>query len=178
MRDSVSKIATWAIMSLCVIHLNLAEAKDVEVEAKHDSQLMCLAQNIYYEAGMEQFRGKVAVAQVTINRAESGNFPKTICGVVHQRTRVAGRVICQFSWSCNPVSKIRYLSDAWKESLMVAQQVLEANLRLERLNEALYFHAAHVNPHWGLERVAQIGNHVFYSDDPAPRKKHLTTSQK
>ena len=170
MRYSVSKIATWAIMSLCVIHLTLAEAKEQSVEAGIDKQLMCLAQNIYYEAGMEQFRGKVAVAQVTVNRAESGNFPKTICGVVHQKTQIAGKMVCQFSWNCNPVSKIRYLSDAWRESLMVAEQVLEANLRIERLNEALYFHAAHVNPRWGLERVAHIGNHIFYSDDPAPKR--------
>jgi spore germination cell wall hydrolase CwlJ-like protein len=170
MRVSVSKIATWAIMSLCVIHLNLAEAKETPVEAQQDSQLMCLAQNIYYEAGMEQFRGKIAVAQVTVNRAESGNFPTTICGVVHQRTRVAGKMICQFSWSCNPVSKIKYLSDAWRESLMAAEQVLDDNLRMEKLNGALYFHAAHVNPHWGLERVARIGNHVFYSNDPAGKK--------
>jgi spore germination cell wall hydrolase CwlJ-like protein len=157
-------------MSLCVIHLTLAEAKEQSVEAGIDKQLMCLAQNIYYEAGMEQFRGKVAVAQVTVNRAESGNFPKTICGVVHQKTQIAGKMVCQFSWNCNPVSKIRYLSDAWRESLMVAEQVLEANLRIERLNEALYFHAAHVNPRWGLERVAHIGNHIFYSDDPAPKR--------
>ena len=169
MRVSISKVATWAIMSLCVIvSMSSAVAND---EATVDQQVMCLAKNIYYEAGMEQFRGKVAVAQVTVNRAEHSNFPKTICGVVSQKTKVAGKVICQFSWVCNPVSKISYLSDAWKESLMVAQQVLEADLRIERLNEALYFHAAHVNPHWGLERVARIGNHVFYSDDKAATKK-------
>jgi spore germination cell wall hydrolase CwlJ-like protein len=110
------------------------------------------------------------VAQVTINRAESGNFPKTICGVVHQKTQIAGKMICQFSWNCNPVRKIRYLSDAWQESLMVAQQVLEDNLRIEKLNEALYFHATHVNPQWGLEKVAHIGNHIFYSQDPAPKR--------
>jgi N-acetylmuramoyl-L-alanine amidase len=176
MRVSISKVATWAIMSLCVIvSMSSAVAND---EATVDQQVMCLAKNIYYEAGMEQFRGKVAVAQVTINRAESGNFPTTICGVVHQKTRVAGKMICQFSWVCNPVGKIRYLSDAWQESLMVAEQVLAADLRMEKLNGALYFHAAHVNPHWGLERVARIGNHIFYSNDPAPRKKNLTTSQK
>lgn len=168
MRESVSKIATWAIMSLCVIHLNLAEAK--EVETNQDAQLMCLAQNIYYEAGMEQFRGKVAVAQVTVNRVEHGKFPRTICGVVHQKTQIAGKMICQFSWNCNPVRKIRYLSEAWQESLMVAQQVLEDNLRMERLNGALYFHAAHINPQWGLEKVARIGNHIFYSEDPAPKR--------
>lgn len=165
MRFSVSKIATWAIMSLCVIHLNLAEAKDVAVEANHDKQLMCLAQNIYYEAGMEPFRGKVAVAQVTINRSEQGNFPNTICGVVHQRTQIAGKTVCQFSWNCNPVGKVRYLSEAWQESLLVAEQVLYQQLRMESLNEALYFHAVHINPHWGLERVARIGNHVFYKRD-------------
>lgn len=162
-------LATWAIMSLCVLQLNIAEAKDT-IEAKQDQQLMCLAQNIYHEAGMEQFRGKVAVAQVTVNRAENNKFPQTICGVVHQKTEVAGRMICQFSWVCNPVGKIRYLSDAWRESLMVAQQVLEADLRIESMSEALYFHAAHVNPHWGLERVARIGNHIFYSDDPARKR--------
>jgi spore germination cell wall hydrolase CwlJ-like protein len=178
MRYSVSKIATWAIMSLCVIHLTLAEAKEQSVEAQQDSQLMCLAQNIYYEAGTEQFRGKVAVAQVTVNRAESGNFPKTICGVVHQKTQIAGKTICQFSWACNPVGRIKYFSDAWEESLMVAKQVLESNLRMESMSGALYFHAAHINPHWGLERLARIGNHIFYSEDPAPRKKSLTTNQK
>jgi spore germination cell wall hydrolase CwlJ-like protein len=111
------------------------------------------------------------VAQVTINRTEDGKFPKTICGVVHQKTQIAGKIICQFSWSCNPVSKVRYVSDAWQESLLVAQQVLNNNLRMDRLDEALYFHAAHVNPHWGLERVARIGNHIFYSDDKATSKK-------
>lgn len=171
MRVSVSKIATWAIMSLCVIHLSLAEAKEQSVEASTDKQLMCLAQNIYHEAGMETFRGKVAVAQVTINRAEHGNFPRTICGVVHQKTQVAGKMICQFSWVCNPVGKIKYFSNAWEESLMVAQQVLQSDLRMENMSEALYFHAAHVNPHWGLERVARIGGHIFYSEDRAKSKK-------
>jgi spore germination cell wall hydrolase CwlJ-like protein len=171
MRLSISKVATWAIMSLCVIQLTLAEAKETSVEAQQDSQLMCLAQNIYYEAGREPFRGKVAVAQVTINRTEHSNFPKTICGVVHQKTQIAGKMICQFSWVCNPVGKIKYFSDAWEESLMVARQVLESDLRMESMSGALYFHAAHVNPHWGLERLARIGGHIFYSEDRDKSKK-------
>ena len=35
------------------------------------NQLNCLTRNIYYEAGHEPFEGKVAVAQVTLNRAAS-----------------------------------------------------------------------------------------------------------
>ena len=169
MRVSISKVATWAIMSLCVIVSMSSAVANEELEL--DQQTMCLAKNIYYEAGREQFRGKVAVAQVTLNRVYHERFPKTICGVVQQRTRVGNKIICQFSWACNPVNKVRYLSEAWRESLLAAQQVLEENLRMERLNRALYFHATHVNPQWGLERLTRIGNHIFYSEDKAARKK-------
>lgn len=174
---SIGRIAYSAIMALSIIVLSISTTAQAN-EVSADKQLMCLAQNIYYEAGLETFRGKVAVAQVTINRAESGNFPKTICGVVHQKTEIAGKIICQFSWNCNPVGKVKYVSDAWQESLMVAQQVMYNQLRMDSLNEALYFHAVHINPQWGLERVARIGNHIFYSNDPAPHKKNLTTAQK
>jgi spore germination cell wall hydrolase CwlJ-like protein len=168
MRVSISKVATWAIMSLCVVLSISSAVADEAVEL--DQQTMCLAKNIYYEAGKEQFRGKVAVAQVTLNRVYHERFPETICGVVQQRTRVGTKIICQFSWTCNPVGKVRYLSDAWQESLLAAQQVLEANLRMERLNRALYFHATHVNPQWGLERLTRIGNHIFYSETPAAKR--------
>ena len=162
----ISKIAALVVALTVVMTARANEVTDVSME----HQLTCLAQNIYHEAGSESVQGKVAVAQVTINRANSGKFPSTICGVVHQKTAVAGKFICQFSWACNPTGKVHYVSDAWQESLIVAQQVLYDNLRSDRLDEALYFHAARVNPHWPLERVARIGNHVFYSDDKVIRK--------
>jgi spore germination cell wall hydrolase CwlJ-like protein len=168
MRVLISKVATWAIMSLCVVLSISSAVADEAVEV--DQQTMCLAKNIYYEAGREQFRGKVAVAQVTLNRVYHERFPETICGVVKQRTRVGNKIICQFSWTCEAVNKIRYPSLEWQESLLAAQQVLEADLRMERLNRALYFHATHVNPQWGLERLTRIGNHIFYSEAPAAKR--------
>ena len=193
-------LITWAIMSLCVLQLNAAEAKSKKPEV--DTQLMCLAKNIYYEAGLESREGMIAVAQVTLNRTEDDKFPKTICGVVNQKTAVAkpekvvkatvvkGNFfkkeevikttetrwykvnVCQFSWVCNPPAPVRYVSDRWQESLEVATQVMYNGLRLDNaaMEEALYFHNTFVKPHWGLERVAKIGNHIFYSDDPAPRR--------
>ena len=44
----------------------------------------CLAKNIYFEAGVESTAGKLAVANVTINRATNSNYPNTICGVVQE----------------------------------------------------------------------------------------------
>lgn len=163
-----SKIAFMAIMSLVIITANAEEAISVATQ----KQLICLAQNIYHEAGSESFDGKVAVAQVTINRANNGNFPSTICGVVNQKTQVADKTICQFSWVCDPLAKSRRIySKAWQESREIARKVLLDGLRLESLgSDALYFHNARVRPKWGLERIDRIGGHTFYSGNKVASK--------
>ena len=66
--------------------------------AEREKQLECLANNIYYEAAKESFEGKVAVAQVTMNRAASGVFPSDICKVVYQKNVIMEKVVCQFRW--------------------------------------------------------------------------------
>ena len=65
-----------------------------EIGPQFKKELNCLAENIYYEAGSESFEGKLAVAQVTLNRVASGQFANSICAVVHQKT---GETY-QFSW--------------------------------------------------------------------------------
>jgi N-acetylmuramoyl-L-alanine amidase len=128
-----------------------------------NKQLDCLARNIYHEAGGEPFEGKVAVAQVTINRAESGKFPDDICKVVYQKNIVYEKVLCQFSWYCQQPNNAKPRNPtAFRESEMVARQVLLEGFRLPSLKSALYFHATHINPNWNKEKVAVIGGHVFY----------------
>jgi len=127
------------------------------------TQLDCLARNIYHEAGYEPFEGKVAVAQVTINRAESGQFPSDICGVVYQRNVVYQKVLCQFSWYCESPSALKPMNGAaYTESMEVAKKVLLEGFRLPDLKSALYYHADYVNPGWGKKPIAKIGHHIFY----------------
>ncbi len=129
-----------------------------------NQQLECLARNIYYEAGGEPFEGKVAVAQVTINRAESGQFPKDICKVIYQKNVVYDKVICQFSWYCETPGGVKPRNVAvYRESERVAKQVLLEGFRLPSLEKAMYFHAKHLNPQWKREKVAVIGGHIFYN---------------
>ena len=47
-------------------------------------ELDCLAKNIYFEARGESLTGKIAVANVTMNRVEHHKYPSTVCGVVTQ----------------------------------------------------------------------------------------------
>ena len=127
-------------------------------------QLDCLARNIYHEAGSEPFEGKVAVAQVTINRTESGNFPSDICKVVYQKNVVYEKVMCQFSWYCAGPSAMKPMNGPmYTESMEVAKKVLLEGFRLPDLKNALYFHGDYVQPGWNKKPVAKIGRHVFYN---------------
>lgn len=138
--------------------------------AERDHQLECLALNIYREAGHEPFEGKVAVAQVTLNRAESSQFPNEICQVVYQKNVVYQKVICQFSWYCDSVHRSRPINPAaYQESMIAAKRVLLENYRLPGLTDALYYHADYVNPNWKLQKLTKIGRHIFY----APREQGI-----
>jgi len=126
-------------------------------------QLDCLARNIYHEAGGEPFEGKVAVAQVTINRVESGQFPSDICQVVYQKNIIYEKVLCQFSWYCDSASLKKPMNGpVYTESMEVAKKVLLEGFRLPSMKDALYFHGDYINPGWKRERVAKVGRHIFY----------------
>ena len=168
MREYYSKIA--ALVVVCAISFTAHANEETDVHLTR--QLTCLAQNIYHEAGSESVQGKVAVAQVTINRANSGRFPSTICGVVNQKTVVADKTICQFNWACDPIALNRRIYNAaYQESYRIAELVLLGGKRVEALgDDTMYFHNTQSNPHWPLYRIARIGNHIFYTSDKEPRK--------
>lgn len=128
-------------------------------------QLECLTRNIYWEAASEPFEGKVAVAQVTLNRVNSGRWPDTICAVVYQKNIVYEKVVCQFSWYCEGVHKTKAVyTPLWRESEEVAKRVLFEGFRLPSLKNAYYFHAEHVRPGWNKPRLEKIGRHIFYGE--------------
>jgi spore germination cell wall hydrolase CwlJ-like protein len=131
--------------------------------AQVEKSLDCLAMNVYREAGHEPFEGKVAVAQVTLNRVNSNKFPRDVCAVVYQKSRFTERVICQFSWYCDTKHRNRPVDDeAYEESYRVAKMVFLEDFRLESIRNALYYHADYVDPNWKLKRITKIGSHIFY----------------
>ena len=120
----------------------------------------CLAKNIYFEAGSEPRAGKIAVAEVTMNRVKSRKFPKTVCGVVYQKAKET----CQFSWVCQE-NKVVRSQHTWQESVQIAENILIFNRKYGIIGSAKYFHADYVDPSWANNKVLvkQIGNHLFYN---------------
>lgn len=134
-----------------------------KIRAEIKKQQLCLANNIYYEAGIEPKNGKLAVAQVTMNRVASGDFPNSICKVVSQKTVKKKKVqVCQFSWKCQNVKAPKHTDRSYKESQEIARKFLQKVQHVPELKDALYYHADYVNPGWKKERITKIGKHIFY----------------
>ena len=149
----------------------------LEREDRWMKEIGCLARNVYYESRGESLQGQMAVALVTLNRAESPMFPNTICGVVNERKKVAKRgVVCQFSWRCeshtNPKKHIKQSHESYQAAITA---ILDYDSLTQTLVTAdtLFFHAAHVRPFWRKvkQRLARIDNHIFYRQKPGDTQR-------
>ena len=159
------KFLPTLLLSLSLIGLPLSAQQQTISLEKHvaqdlGKQVLCMAKNLYYEAAMEPYEGKLAVAQVTMNRANSSKFPSSVCDVVYQKT---GNTY-QFSWVGEKVGEVKN-KYAWEECLIVAKKALTEPKLHDTIykTKSMYYHNTSVNPAWKLKYVAKIGNHLFYT---------------
>lgn len=115
--------------------------------------LVCLAGAIYFEAKGEPLPGQLAVAEVIINRAKSGRFASSICSVITQRG--------QFSFVRGGRVPTVAANANYRIAIAIAQVAMGNDWDSPAAN-ALYFHARRAAPGWRMQKVAAIGNHVFY----------------
>ena len=165
-----SKIAATVLSVLTVVFMTPTLSSNVmdiivkrQVAESYNQQVECLAKNIYYESASEAYEGKLAVAQVTLNRVNSPQYPHDVCSVVYQKTQGT----CQFSWTCNNVDTLVKNKYQWEESLLIAKRALTQPFLHDIIakTNALYYHAVYVNPGWNKTKVvARIGNHIFYAN--------------
>jgi len=139
-----------------------------QLTSKTQKEVMCLAENIFFESAHEPLSGQVAVAMVTLNRVNHDQFPNTICGVVKQ---IKYRGVCQFSWYCEGKESMKHLT-RHNELLYnnIINLAVDVYANHDKMNDpskgALFYHANYVRPVWrkDMDKVAVIGKHIFYND--------------
>lgn len=117
----------------------------------------CLASAVYFEARGEPLEGQLAVAEVVLNRARSGRYPRGVCAVVRQPA--------QFSFvRGGAIPRADRRSPAWRRAVAVARIAERGEPRMLP-DDVLWYHAHYVSPSWGrrLARTTRIGAHIFYS---------------
>ena len=140
-----------------------------------EKEVLCMAKNIFFEAAVESTAGKLAVAQVTLNRVNSKYYPNTVCGVVYEGPHYTAsnglqlpvRDRCQFSWYCDGKGdEPRIESRLWTSTQELAKYVLLRQDELPDITDgALHYHADYITaPRWAgrKHKTAKIDTHIFY----------------
>ena len=132
---------------------------DEKARAKSEK---CLAEAIYFEARGEAVRGQIAVAQVVMNRAFSGFYPNTVCGVVYQNKH--RHLACQFTFACDNVADVVREPDMWDRARKIAKAMLDGQLWLPEVAKSTHYHAYWVRPSWvnEMKKMYKFGVHTFY----------------
>jgi spore germination cell wall hydrolase CwlJ-like protein len=132
---------------------------DEKARGRHEK---CLAEAVYFEARGEAVRGQIAVAQVVMNRAFSGFYPNTVCGVVYQNKH--RHLACQFTFACDKVADVVREPDMWDRAKKIAKAMLDGQLWLPEVAKSTHYHAYWVHPSWvhEMKKMYRFGVHTFY----------------
>lgn len=144
-----------AFLSACAVPPAPEDAPDDEVSRAADPEaLACMAEAIYYEARGTGPVGTEAVGHVVLNRAESPEFPNSVCGVVADR--------CQFAYRCDGAPENLANAEDRRKAIATAEKVLTGAPDITR--GALFFHAAWAEPGWfnSRPRIGTFGGNIFY----------------
>jgi spore germination cell wall hydrolase CwlJ-like protein len=136
--------------SLDQLVVERASGPDLDAEAK------CVATAVYFESMGEPLEGQLAVARVVLNRAASGRYPTSWCGVVKQKA--------QFSFvRSGRFPRINTTSDAWAKAKAITRIAVDNAVDVLP-TDVLWYHADYVAPRWrrNLQKVEKIGAHIFY----------------
>lgn len=151
-----SKIATPAVVSEAVkpslddLVAQRTDGPELDLQAK------CVATAVYFESMGEPLEGQLAVARVILNRAASGQYPTSWCGVVKQRA--------QFSFvRGGQFPRINTSSEAWAKAKAITRIAMDNAVDILP-TDVLWYHADYVAPKWrrNLQKVEKIGAHIFY----------------
>ncbi len=122
-----------------------------------EDQLKLLSCIIYCESGYETYEGKLAVANVILNRVKSSSYPNTIKGVVYQKSQFSpassGRLETQLK---------KYSSYSTKSQLECIQAAKEALAGSNNVGKRTNFRSSMSVSIDEKPNAIQIGAHVFW----------------
>lgn len=156
---------------------NYVESKfymDAKLSQLSHQEVDCLERNVFFESGVEDDEGMIAVAQVTLNRLKSGRWGDTICKVVWAKA--------QFSWTLfKKKRQEKPEGQNWIRAKEATRKVLEG-LRIKVLSKSLFYHTDYIEkPFWvdDSKKITQIGQHIFYTTEKiVPAKKDRKKKKK
>lgn len=112
----------------------------------------CMARVMYFESNRSSDDGMLAVGTVVMNRANSGRYPRTVCGVVGQPNQFAPGVLT------------RRMTDSGRpRAYRMADAVLRGARHPGVGSKSMFFHTAGYKfPYRNMHYVTIAGGNAFY----------------
>lgn len=147
-------VALSLVVSACTSSSDLLDdvvTSSVKPVAATASNRDCMARAMFFESNRSSREGLVAVGTVVMNRVNSGEYPKTICGVVGQKNQFAPGVMT------------RKMDSKALPDVMAAADAVLAGERHPMVQNAKFFHTAGLNfPYPNMHYVLKAGGNAFY----------------
>ena len=110
-----------------------------------------MARAMYFESNRSSDEGMLAVGTVVMNRLHSGQYPKSICGVVGQKNQFAPGVLS------------KPMGDSGRERAYRMADAVMRGKRHPKVGKAMFFHTAgHRFPYRNMHYVHVAGGNAFY----------------
>lgn len=112
---------------------------------------------IYCEAGYESYEGKVALANVILNRVRDKRFPNTIRGVLYQKGQFTVVKTAKYkkALATYKTSNNKYM----KESMKAAKAALAGE---NNIGKRVFYNGCRHETHRSHKNPLRIGNHLFW----------------
>ena len=147
---SILKYAVIVLSVTLTATLHAGSYDSTQAQKLSNKQIECLSKVAYHEAKGESDKGMLAVIHTTLNRVKDNRFPKTVCGVVYQKS--------QYSWTkYNPKVKEQ---EQYARAERLAKEVVDGKHK-DNTYGALFFNSLHRKPS-GTVCTVRIGGHSFY----------------
>ena len=118
---------------------------------KRQSELECMERAMYFESNRSSRDGMIAVGSVVMNRVHSGNYPRSVCGVVGQKNQFAPGVLT------------KRMDRASAPRLREAAVSVLRGERHPMIQNAQFFHAASYRASYNnMHYVVTAGGNAFY----------------
>ena len=111
----------------------------------------CLMRAMYFESNRSSRDGQLAVGTVVMHRVNSGNYPRTVCGVVGQQRQFAPGVMT------------RRMQGDTTDLAKLADSILGGLRHPKIIDKVMFFHTAGLKfPYGNMHYVLVAGGNTFY----------------
>lgn len=158
--DKKVTVKTTVVKKSVKVKVTKKAVKSTKTKSYSNAELKYLACLIQSEAGNQPYSGKLAVANVVLNRVKSGAYPGSIKGVIYDRRWSVQFTVAYNGMLSKELNKYnKYSTSQQKLSIKAAKAALEGTNNIGKFRSFTVYSKSLANRHPNHKK---IGAHIFF----------------